>query len=887
MIAIIGLTAIPVHVVQADGIIRYVKENGLSSGTCDGSWDNACTLPQALAVVQTGDRIWVAGGTYTPTTSETDPRLATFQLKNNVEIYGGFAGTETDLSQRDLSAGNTSTLSGEIGNPSLLTDNTYHVVTGSITNNLTNSTAVLDGFTIVKGYATNIGGGMYVYGGSPTLRNLVFDHNTAASGGGLALSGSESLVSQVRFTNNTATSSGGGMYAYASTATISDVTFTENSATFYGGGMYISNGSSQPPFTGPTLTRGSFNKNQVNYTSTSAGGYGGGMYLASTSPTLNDLTFTQNSATSTNTTSGSGGQGGGIYATSSSPVLNRVVFDRNIANGARVGGSGGGMYSYSGNPTLTDCAFTGNVATGNNNGYTYGGGGGGLYVYFGTLTLSGGSFTGNISQNYYGGGLALIVTSQASVSNVTFDSNQAVSGYGKGTGGGAVYINSTAASFTDVAFTNNTAPIPGWKPLSGMPGSWGGAVLIFRASPSFARVNFSENSAVMGGGMYNSYSSNPTLTDVTFSANHAMDSGAGMLNYIDSSPTLRNVTFKNNIAGTNNIEGSAQCLADPNNCGGNSGGGGMYNAGGTGDDYTPSNPVLENVTFIGNQGGYGGAIYNDNRANPVLRNVTIAGNTALGVDILDVDGNPTGSRAAGLGAAIYNVMESHPQIVNSIVWGNSLEGSTRPDQIDSAAIDYFGGADSSAAQVIYSIMQGGFTGDGNSSQDPLLGALGMYGGQTEVLPLLPGSAAIDAGRDDSGICTSADQRGIPRPKGARCDLGAFESQGFVLTKTNGDGQQVEVHADFPKPIEVMVTSSHGEPVNGGLVTFVSSTSGASAALVGSPATISAGLASVTAQANSICGAYLIQASASGADAVSFAMTNDSGLLALFLPLLIR
>jgi hypothetical protein len=57
--------------------------------------------------------------------------------------------------------------------------------------------------------------------------------------------------------------------------------------------------------------------------------------------------------------------------------------------------------------------------------------------------------------------------------------------------------------------------------------------------------------------------------------------------------------------------------------------------------------------------------------------------------------------------------------------------------------------------------------------DPGLGPLAYYGGSTRVHALLPGSPAIDhAGRRP---CTTArDQRGIRRPQGKRCDIGAFE-----------------------------------------------------------------------------------------------------------------
>ena len=65
----------------------------------------------------------------------------------------------------------------------------------------------------------------------------------------------------------------------------------------------------------------------------------------------------------------------------------------------------------------------------------------------------------------------------------------------------------------------------------------------------------------------------------------------------------------------------------------------------------------------------------------------------------------------------------------------------------------------------------GATGD-KVGVNPLLGELQSNGGPTETQALLPGSPAIDAG-DDSG-CPGTDQRGVLRPAGAACDIGAFE-----------------------------------------------------------------------------------------------------------------
>jgi len=81
-------------------VIRYV--NADATGNNNGSsWTDAYTdLQSALVAAQTGDEIWVAKGTYKPTSGSD--RTATFQLKNGVVLYGGFAGTESDRAQRNF-----------------------------------------------------------------------------------------------------------------------------------------------------------------------------------------------------------------------------------------------------------------------------------------------------------------------------------------------------------------------------------------------------------------------------------------------------------------------------------------------------------------------------------------------------------------------------------------------------------------------------------------------------------------------------------------------------------------------------------------------------------------------------------------------------------------
>ena len=55
------------------------------------------------------------------------------------------------------------------------------------------------------------------------------------------------------------------------------------------------------------------------------------------------------------------------------------------------------------------------------------------------------------------------------------------------------------------------------------------------------------------------------------------------------------------------------------------------------------------------------------------------------------------------------------------------------------------------------------------------------------MALLPGSPAIDGGDDtlcaDAATVNALDQRGVVRPQGSHCDIGAFESRGFTLVTT--------------------------------------------------------------------------------------------------------
>ncbi|RYZ99045.1 MAG: hypothetical protein EOP47_17850 [Sphingobacteriaceae bacterium] len=128
----------PKTIPNATGIV-YVKQNGAGNFT-GNSWVNAAPeFADALIAAKnntTITQIWVAGGTYKPLYSpadnnfgNADGRNNAFLLVNNVKIYGGFAGTEVLLTDRDLTITiNKSTLSGDLDNSNTInTNDAYHV----------------------------------------------------------------------------------------------------------------------------------------------------------------------------------------------------------------------------------------------------------------------------------------------------------------------------------------------------------------------------------------------------------------------------------------------------------------------------------------------------------------------------------------------------------------------------------------------------------------------------------------------------------------------------------------------------------------------------------------------------------------------------------------
>ena len=278
----------------------YAAAGGTGNG---GSWESATgdlnyALSTAAAIHNTfGTRpdVWVAQGIYYGDSISTDA----FTMMDGVNVYGGFAGYETELSQRDIHA-----------NPTILDGQHSQRVLNQPANFTT--TTIWDGFTIRNGHTTGDGGGARLRVNS-NLYNCTFLDNTGANGGGVyaTSTSSYSYIIDCQFKGNTATSHGGGLYAQRVYAL--RCSFTHNLANGNGGGIYLTSTSSNSPYLSNCLIA---NNTAVN---------GGGVWNFQGATRIENITVVHNLAS---------GNGAGIY--DGGPIaqmINSIIWGNRTTSG--------------------------------------------------------------------------------------------------------------------------------------------------------------------------------------------------------------------------------------------------------------------------------------------------------------------------------------------------------------------------------------------------------------------------------------------------------------------------------------------------------------------------------------------------------------------------
>jgi CSLREA domain-containing protein len=500
-------------------------------------------------------------------------------------------------------------------------------------------------------------------------------------------------------------------------------------------------------------------------------GYGGAIYNDYGILRVSACAFTNDVADASSyvTTYGSPGYGGAIYNDGKAVIVGST-FTNDTAEGSAVdseydrGGEGGAVYNDYGSLSVSSSTFSSDNAVGGADAtakYNDGGVGGAIYSEEGRISITGSTFSGNTAhgggtaksgteggEDGYGGALYL-EEGAGTVSTSTFSGNTAGSGadagpkYGEGGYGAGIYNDDGSLTLTGSVIKENT--------VASTHNGGRGAGLYSYGSVTIEGSTIASNKAPKGegGGLLND-GGHMSVIQSNISGNEAADAG-GI--YSDGSTSVWQTTVSGNTAS----EGD---------------GGGIYN----------DEPELELVqsTISGNSAKYGGGIYND--APLGAANSTIAGNTATeegggiyndaigSLANVTLDGNVVD--AASSGGNLY--LEDYALTLHDSLIAAGVAPTADGNCAFSSGLVVskgYNAEDSNQCQL---------DGPGDQVNVALdLGSLGSYGGLTQTVALLPGSAAIDKG--DPAGCTglegeplTVDQRGVARPQNGRCDVGAFE-----------------------------------------------------------------------------------------------------------------
>lgn len=277
------------------GAVVYVDKS--APGGDGSSWPNAFnTLQPAIDTAYAlGEEVWVAMGDYKEVRHASPPGMpseddnGSLVIRPGVEIYGGFAGDETQRDQRDWET-NIAIINGSTARSGAPACHVVIITDG-----------VLDGFTVTGGSVTqfmactNAGAGIFISGGAPVIRNCVITGNSASgAGGAMAAYTCAGTVENCQFTNNYS-NRGGAIGMLSCTTLFSKCRFLANTCAGY-----------------------------MTYSA-----YGGAIDMYSSSPEFVNCVFWENHAVSAFSTSS---YGGAVDATSSSyPEFLNCTFYGNVA----------------------------------------------------------------------------------------------------------------------------------------------------------------------------------------------------------------------------------------------------------------------------------------------------------------------------------------------------------------------------------------------------------------------------------------------------------------------------------------------------------------------------------------------------------------------------
>ena len=324
---------------SANADIYYVDAvNGRLPGDmpppAPGSWATAYRgLQDAMDAASPGDEVWMTQGNYSPPGALACLRDGTFEMRDGVDVYGGFpfGAADGDFSARDPSTYHT-ILNGQLppGPGGTCTDRVYHVVTFEAVS------PVLDGVYIRNGLAdsatdtadTRGGGVVIASGAAPLLNDCVIETCLADfDGGGMLIIGSDPVLTDVVFRTNTADDGGGVSVVNNSNPIFEHCRFLSNQASKEGAGLWRSGGGS------PTISLA-----WCTFAGNVVGNTGGGIAATGecTIEAVNCL-FTNNEATNSN--------GGAIFLGDAFVGCTLNLRHSTMAYNEALAGAGGGIYA--------------------------------------------------------------------------------------------------------------------------------------------------------------------------------------------------------------------------------------------------------------------------------------------------------------------------------------------------------------------------------------------------------------------------------------------------------------------------------------------------------------------------------------------------------------
>ena len=533
-IAFMGMVVAFAQSPNYQGIV-YVTPTGAGTHSGD-SWANATSaIDTAQTIAQANNCVvWVAAGIYYGNTTAQNA----FTMADGVNVYGGFAGTESasyNISLRDFVA-NETILDGDTARRVLYQPSVF------------SDTTIWDGFTIRNGYSSNYGGGAWLkgkamlhhcrihdntsvrYGGGVCAnRSTVTDceiHNNMSEDGGGVYADYATIVTNCEIYNNMSEDDGGGVYANDATI-VTNCEIYNNISEDYGGGVYANSS---------TVINCEIRNN--------TGHYGGSGVYALHSSSITDCDIYENN-------------GNAVYLSDSSSITDCDIYDNNgggvnantsivanceIHDNISEQNSGGGVIgTYA---TVIDCKIYNNTT-----GYRGGGvnaqystvsdceihnntanfSGGGVYIVYNTIVTNC-EIHDNTSAGYEGDGGGVYASYSSVVTNCEIYGNLSAEGRG-----GGLYASSSSI-VADCEIHDNTTERYG-----------GGGVFANGSTVSNCQIydNITTSPESHGGGVYAAYSS--IVTGCGIYNNTASLNGGGV--YAGNSTTISNSTIVRNKDG--------------------------------------------------------------------------------------------------------------------------------------------------------------------------------------------------------------------------------------------------------------------------------------------------------------------------------------------------